>query len=394
MLYLLPDLPQAAKDFLALWEDPRQNEFVFQTSGTTGPSRSHRLSREQMIQAALSSQEALGWSPGQRVGMVLPATGMGGKMSLVRASVFGMISVPLALDLRPQPWTQKPGDNTTPPRPYDAYLDHLSLVPSQALALLRHWLDLGVDPGDRLGTLLLGGGPAVTDLRKVLERAPANGKPWRVFLGFGMTETAGHFALQQLFPHPQASYKPLPGLQISLEPLNSTSNDPNDINVGALVVTGPVTNHQPLSTREIAKLNPAEGTFDWLGRADLTIQSGGHTLLIDDLEAQIRFSAAQNPDLAWLKGPHWYLAPLPDPVWGEQVALCLPQSMLGTLPKDPLYPHTWAPCLPKSAYPRYLVIVPEDCFEVPGKVRRLGAEALALLNPKPLTGGYRFVGKL
>ena len=64
--------------------------------------------------------------------------------------------------------------------------------------------------------------------------------------------------------------------------------------------------------------------------------------------------------------------------------------MLATLPKDPLYPHTWAPCLPKSAYPRYLVIVPEDCFEVPGKVRRLDPKALALLDPQPLDRRNRF----
>lgn len=413
MLYLLPELPAAAQAFLADWEDKDRNVFEFQTSGTTGPARICQLSRQQILHAAASSQATLGWAAGQSVGLVLPATGMGGRMSLVRASVYGMHLVPLALDLgrlsnKPAPPTEHP--------PYTRYLDHLSLVPSQALALLQHWLDQGMDPGERVGTLLLGGGPEVSDLRKMLERVPAEGRPWRVFLGFGMTETAGHFALRRLFPHPEPSYTPSPGLEISIEfdsdsdqesspesnpesqkqPQESQKQSQKSLERlqgpqnGSLVIRGPVTNHEPLRTREIVRLNPDNWTFEWLGRADLTIQSGGHTLLIDELEAQIRQKSGDYPELSWLLSPHWYLAPLQDPVWGEQVALCMPKSLLETLPDGPLRPDTFAPCLPKEAYPRYLVIVPEDSFAIAGKVRRLNSAALALLGPKPLAGGVGF----
>ena len=398
MLYLLPELPAAAQAFLADWEDKDRNVFEFQTSGTTGPARICQLSRQQILHAAASSQATLGWAAGQSVGLVLPATGMGGRMSLVRASVYGMHLVPLALDLgrlsnKPAPPTERP--------PYTRYLDHLSLVPSQALALLQHWLDQGMDPGERIGTLLLGGGPEVSDLRKMLERVPAGGSPWRVFLGFGMTETAGHFALRRLFPHPEPSYTPSPGLEISIE-FDSDSDQESSLEsqeqpqesqeppTGPLIIRGPVTNQEPLRTREIVRLNPLDGTFEWLGRADLTIQSGGHTLLTDELEAQIRQKAGDYPELSWLLSPHWYLAPLQDPVWGEQVALCLPKSLLETLPEGPLRPDTFAPCLPKAAYPRYLVIVPEDSFAIAGKVRRLDSAALALLGPQPLDRANRF----
>jgi len=412
MLYTLLELPAAAQAFLADWEDKDRNVFEFQTSGTTGPARICQLSRQQILHAAASSQATLGWAAGQSVGLVLPATGMGGRMSLVRASVYGMHLVPLALDLgrlsnKPAPPTEHP--------PYIRYLDHLSLVPSLALALLQHWLDQGMDPGERVGTLLLGGGPEVSDLRKMLERVPAEGRPWRVFLGFGMTETAGHFALRRLFPHPEPSYTPSPGLEISIESSSDSELESNPESqeqpqkfqkqsqksperlqesqeppTGPLIIRGPVTNQKPLRTREIVRLNPLDGTFEWLGRADLTIQSGGHTLLIDDLEAQIRQKAGDYPELSWLLSPHWYLAPLQDPVWGEQVALCLPKSLLETLPDGPLRLHTFAPCLPKAAYPRYLVIVPEDAFAIAGKVRRLDSATLALLGPKPLAGGVGF----
>ena len=333
-------------------------------------------------------------------------------MSLVRASVYGMHLVPLALDLgrlsnKPAPPTEHPT--------YTRYLDHLSLVPSQALALLQHWLDQGMDPGERIGTLLLGGGPEVSDLRKMLERVPAEGRPWRVFLGFGMTETAGHFALRRLFPHPEPSYTPSPGLEISIESSSASDLESNpesqeqsqkfqkqsqksqeqhqksqESPTGSLIIRGPVTNQEPLPTREIVRLNPLNGTFEWLGRADMTIQSGGHTLLIDDLEAQIRQKAGDYPELSWLLSPHWYLAPLQDPVWGEQVALCLTKSLLETLPEGPLRPDTFAPCLPKAAYPRYLVVVPEDAFAIAGKIRRLDSAALALLDPQPLDRRTRF----
>jgi acyl-CoA synthetase (AMP-forming)/AMP-acid ligase II len=265
-----------------------------------------------------------------------------------------------------------------------------------------------MDPGERIGTLLLGGGPEVSDLRKMLERVPAEGRPWRVFLGFGMTETAGHFALRRLFPHPEPSYTPSPGLEISIESSSDSELESNPESqeqsqkspvrlqesqeppTGPLIIRGPVTNQEPLRTREIVRLNPLDGAFEWLGRADLTIQSGGHTLLIDELEAQIRQKSGDYPELSWLLSPHWYLAPLQDPVWGEQVAICMPKSLLETLPDDPLRPDTFAPCLPKAAYPRYLVIVPEDAFAIAGKVRRLNSEALALLGPRPLAGGVGF----
>ena len=413
MLYTLLELPAAAQAFLADWEDKGRNVFEFQTSGTTGPARICQLSRQQILHAAASSQATLGWAAGQSVGLVLPATGMGGRMSLVRASVYGMHLVPLALDLGRL--SNKPAQPTEHP-PYTRYLDHLSLVPSQALALLQHWLDQGMDPGERVGTLLLGGGPEVSDLRKMLERVPAEGRPWRVFLGFGMTETAGHFALRRLFPHPEPSYTPSPGLEISIE-FDSDSDQesspesnpesqeqpqkfqkqsqksPEPLQVpqnGSLVIRGPVTNQEPLRTREIVRLNPDNWTFEWLGRADLTIQSGGHTLLIDDLEAQIRQKAGDYPELSWLLSPQWYLAPLQDPVWGEQVALCVPLSLLETLPEAPLRPDIFAPCLPKAAYPRYLVVVPEDSFAITGKVRRLDPKALALLDPQPLDRRNRF----
>ena len=402
MLYTLLELPAAAQAFLADWEDKDRNVFEFQTSGTTGPARICQLSRQQILHAAASSQATLGWAAGQSVGLVLPATGMGGRMSLVRASVYGMHLVPLALDLgrlsnKPAPPTEHP--------PYTRYLDHLSLVPSQALALLQHWLDQGMDPGERVGTLLLGGGPEVSDLRKMLERVPAEGRPWRVFLGFGMTETAGHFALRRLFPHPEPSYTPSPGLEISIEfdsdsdrEFSPESQEPPQKSPepfqgpqnGSLVIRGPVTNQEPLRTREMVRLNPLDGTFEWLGRADLTIQSGGYTLLIDELEAQIRQKSGDYPELSWLLSPHWYLAPLQDPVWGEQVALCLSKSLLETLPDGPLRPDTFAPCLPKAAYPRYLVIVPEDAFAIAGKVRRLDSATLALLDPQPLDRRNRF----
>jgi O-succinylbenzoic acid--CoA ligase len=385
MLYLLPELPAAAQAFLAEWEDVDRNEFEFRTSGTTGPERIVRLSRQQIVHAAGSSQATMGWAKGQRIGLVLPATGMGGRMGLVRAAVYGMRLVPLALDLM----NLSNKSYASPERsPFTDYLDHLSLVPSQALALLNHWLAQGTDPGERVGNLLLGGGPAVSDLLTTLSKAPSKGKPWRVFLGFGMTETAGHFALRQLFPHPETSYTPSPGLEISLETdLESPESLPESLPespTGNLVIRGPVTNQQPLCTRERVHLNPDEGTFVWLGRTDLTIQSGGHTLLVDELEAQIRQNAREYPEFSWLLSPFWYLAPLQDPFWGEQVALCLPQSLLTTLPKSPLVPSAFAPFLPKAAYPRYLVVVPEAHFEVPGKILRLGPEALAALNPRPL----------
>ncbi len=388
MLYRLAAWPKAATDFLKEWDNIDIQYFKFQTSGTTGASKQITLSREQITSSAFSSEIPLGWKKGQRIGLALNASGIGGKMVLARGRCYNIEVIPLELCLQPdheallvrgaEEWT--------------GYLDHLSLVPVQALALLRHWAHHQIDPATRVGTLLLGGGPLPSDLERFL----SEDHPWktrqdpssfRIVQGLGMTETAGHFALREVYPVWERAYTPLPGIQCGLEPPHPTSSSGK----GTLVITGAVTNYQPLATKEVIQWGEQAGQIEWLGRADLVIQSGGHTLLVDEIEKSIQ-SILQSPrhiitvnSWKFMAQTKWYLAPWADPVWGERVTLCIPSELYKTLTDsgvlNRLKPADWSGILPTSSWPRAIAPVPPSCFDQPGKTIRIPIPVAGIEEP-------------
>ena len=391
MLFRLPTWSKAAADFLEEWDNLDIQNFTFQTSGTTGPSKQIALHREQITAAAFSSQIPLGWQEGQRMGLALNASGIGGKMVLVRGRCYNIEVIPLELRLQPdheavlvrgaEEWT--------------GYLDHLSLVPVQALTLLRHWALHQIDPATRVGTLLLGGGPLPSDLERFLSedhlwKTLQGPSSFRIVQGLGMTETAGHFALRTLYPVWERAYTPLPGIECRLEPL-----DPNDPEGrGTLVISGAVTNHQPLVTREIVQPGAQPGQIEWIGRADLVVQSGGHTLLVDEIEREMRrilHSSSPTPALnpwKFLAGTDWFLGPWADPVWGERVTLCIPLGLWRSLADagvwKTLKARDWSGMLPTSSWPRAIAPVPPSCFDQPGKTIRISIPVSGLEEPLTL----------
>jgi len=395
MLYRLKAWPKAAEEFLKEWDNHEIQLFTFQTSGTTGPSKCITLSRRQIIAAASCSESQLGWQEGQRIGMALNAAGIGGKMSIVRSRYYNIEIIPLELRLN----DDYKSSGSFASEAWTEYLDHLSLVPVQALTLLRYWAKHKVDPSTRLGTLLLGGGPLPADLEQFLRKD----WPWnelrsqttfRIFQGLGMTETAGHFALRNLFPVFETAYTVLPGIDCRLAPVHDespTDKDESPTDRGELIITGPVTNHQPLTTREIVRMGPQPSQIEWLGRADLVIQSGGHTLLIDEIEEHMRAALHEASGLlslgSWnfMAQTNWYLAPLADPIWGERVALCIPIETYEILAKSSelasLKPADWSPFLPPSSWPRAIAPVPQNCFDQAGKIIRLSPPLPNLAEP-------------
>ena len=392
MLFRLPSWPKAAADFLKEWDNPDIQSFTFQTSGTTGPSKQITLDREQIIAAAYSSQIPLGWQEGQRAGLALTASGIGGKMVLVRGRCYNMEVIPLELRFQrdhesllargAEEWT--------------GYLDHLSLVPVQALALLQYWTQHGIHPASRVGTLLLGGGPLPADLERFLSedhlwKSDAGPSSFQIIHGLGMTETAGHFALRTLYPVWERAYTPLPGIHCQLEPLHRDKITGR----GTLVISGAVTKHRPLVTREILQWGTQVGQLEWVGRADLVIQSGGNTLLVDEIESKmhriLHSCSAQTTALdpwKFLSQTNWYLGPWADPVWGERITLCIPQSLWRSLNNSghlkSLKAGDWSAFLPTSSWPRAIAPVPQSCFDQPGKTIRVAIPVAGLEEPLTL----------
>ncbi|RZK47918.1 MAG: acyl-CoA synthetase, partial [Hymenobacter sp.] len=159
-----------------------------------------------------------------------------------------------------------------------------------------------------------------------------------VYLTYGMTETASHMALRRLNgPEASAYYRVLPGLHLGQDKR------------GCLTVRGDVTDDKLIVTNDQIQLLDKH-TFDWLGRVDFVINSGGVKVQAEKVELVLdvalaelgqarRVFVAGRPDerlgeaiTAYVEGP-------PLPATAEQRLLALLAERLGKyeVPKAILY---------------------------------------------------------
>ncbi len=192
-------------------------------------------------------------------------------------------------------------------------ITHVSLVPAMLHALLAAD-DRPAPPS--LRAVLIGGGP----LSKSLADA-ALARGWPLQVTWGMTETASHVTLAKVDAdwQPGCVGRPVPGVHLGIE-----SSDGSD-GIGRVVVTGPMVMHgylgepalptgaqgRTLVTSDLGRLDKA-GRLVLLGRADAILNTGGHLVDPERLEAELQ--ACPGIQAAGITA-------VEDPVWGECLVL-------------------------------------------------------------------------
>jgi O-succinylbenzoic acid--CoA ligase len=257
-------------DFLLDWLSDSLTVQVY-TSGSTGTPGLHLIKKQQMIQSALATAAFFGLQPGNTALLCLPAKYIGGKMMLVRAMVLG-----LSLDY------VKP--SATPLKKKAASYDFCAMVPKQFLGSLE---DI-----TKVKRLIIGGAPLG---KKGVEAAQPLGT--EVFETFGMTETISHFAMRRINP-PEPVFRTLTGIKVGLDER------------GCLIVYAPALAATPLHTNDMARL-VSDTAFEWLGRYDNIINSGGIKLVPEQIEFKLQ-------DVI---NTRFFVAGLPDDILGEQLVL-------------------------------------------------------------------------
>ena len=102
-----------------------------------------------------------------------------------------------------------------------------------------------------------------------------------VWLTYGMTETCSHVALRRLNgPQAATSFRVLPGI--------AAGQDER----GCLTLRGDVTDDQLIITNDVVQLLDAH-TFEWLGRADFVINSGGVKVPAEKVELVLDVALAE-----------------------------------------------------------------------------------------------------
>jgi len=173
-----------------------------------------------------------------------------------------------------------------------------------------------------------------------------------VYHTYGMTETASHVALRRLNgPEASANFNTLPGVKIDVDER------------GCLTITSEQTNHEEIVTNDLVRLIDAE-TFEWLGRVDFVINSGGVKIQAEKVENLLEAALAQL-GLTF----NSFIAALPDEKLGEKVVAVLESKPLDQIQETQLKGKLQA-LLSRYEVPKSFLYLPEFKRTPSGKLDR------------------------
>ena len=314
--------------FLEKWLDFSETITV-KTSGSTGKPKKIELRKEHMINSALATGAYFKTGNKTQALLCLSANFIAGKMMLVRAMVLGW-------DLH---IVSPAKDSLTE---YDNDYDFVAMVPYQVWHSLE---DLR-----KVKKLIVGGGRVSTELEERLQKVNTE-----VFATFGMTETCTHVAVRRLNgPAKSDIYYALPEVKFSIDERE------------CLVISAPKIISEPIQTNDVVRLHSSTG-FEWKGRFDNIINSGGLKLYPENIESRI----ASSLDVPFI------IASEKDEMLGERVIMIY-EGVEGTKPKlaeafNKLEPHERPKrvyCLSKFVYTETGKIKRQDVLSVLRKYKK------------------------
>lgn len=262
--------------FLKDWFDAQDHIEAF-TSGSTGQPKRIRLKKSYAAASARATLQYFSLAPGASALLALPAQYIAGKMMLIRALEGGL-----------QLYTCPPASQPQLP---DHSIDLAAFTPHQFynLAAVPDLI-----PALKIKKIILGGSPVPSDIAE-----KAAGFQGEIFETFGMTETYSHIAIRQVYPGIASSFEAVPGVAFH------TEND-------CLVIKAPHLGIDRLRTNDRVRLADDQH-FEWIGRADFVINSGGIKIFPEEIEKK----------LAKEMTTPFFITGMPHPVLGEQVVLVL-----------------------------------------------------------------------
>ena len=253
----VPENPyfRQAYDFMISWLAGTE-KFTLHTSGSTGTPKDIVIERAQLRSSAWMTGEALNLQNGTRALVCLNVNYIAGIMMLVRGMELGWELSIVEPSANPLLEFQIPD------------FDFVSMVPLQLLTCLSN--DKTKSQVDRIGKILLGGAPIHISLQKQIDHLNAS-----VYHSYGMTETVSHVALKKLNnPKFEDDYTVLPGVKFGVD------------GRGCIFLQGTVTNNEKVQTNDLVEIT-SKNTFNWLGRVDNVINSGGVKVVLDKVDEVI-----------------------------------------------------------------------------------------------------------
>lgn len=230
-------LQKEIEHFIADWKNKKE-VFIVKTSGSTGVPKEIKLSRNQLISSAQRTISFFGLTDKSHSLNCLPFESIAGKMQLVRALV-GDYQLTIV----------EPSRNPFQKLTASEFYDFIPLSPIQ----LNEIIETKASKESVNTKFLLGGALLSSELKKKFIESRLS-----IYQGYGMTETVSHIALKKI---EESFYHLLNGVTIQ------SSEDKTLIKDELLGIND-------LSVTDVLKFN-SENTFEFIGRRDFVINSGG-----------------------------------------------------------------------------------------------------------------------
>lgn len=231
--------------------------FEFKTSGSTGAPKTISIHRSQIEASAKTTLSFFDLKPGANVVCPLSLSVIGGQMMVYRSLIGG-------LELH-----VIPADKTLSKLNMHV---HYAFMPISAVQLYEI-LKQDVEKTTFINGIknILVGGSSISEqlLHYIQEKLSCT-----VWHSYGMTETVSHIAMRRVHPMEEQVFTVLNGIETKMDERS------------CLAITGAVTNNAWIQTNDIVQTMHAR-QFEFIGRADFIINSGGIKIQVEPIEKAI-----------------------------------------------------------------------------------------------------------
>ncbi len=257
------------------WKDNNQKTLECFTSGSTGFPRKIFLKKNELYENAKKTVDTLKLGSKKIKGLLcLSPDYIASKMFLIRSIIFSW-------NIYCIPPTSNPLKNIK------ENFDIVSMVPLQVFYSSLYQLE-------KLKIILIGGGPISIEIEKKLQKIST-----RCYLTYGMTETLGHIALKRINGKKKKSY---------FQSLQDISLNVDKRNCLGIFMKKKIF----IQTNDIVNLF-SEHKFNWIGRYDNVINSGGIKIIPELIEKELYPFIYKR----------FIITSIPDNILGEKIVLVI-----------------------------------------------------------------------
>ncbi len=310
--------------FLKEWSNEERYVTV-RSSGSTGVPKEIKLSKKHMCNSALATGEHFNIKENTTALLCLSANYIAGKMMLVRAMVLGWDIHLVSPKLNPLLYIE-------------GSFDFCAMVPLQ--------VEKSLPQLSKIKQLIIGGGVVSPYLYQQLQLVKTN-----CFATYGMTETITHIAVKKLNNFNAISSNKNDNSYFHILSSVNIYQDNRD----CLVIDAPLVSNETITTNDIVKLH-SKTKFEWLGRYDNVINSGGIKLFPEQIEEK----------LSKLIQKRFFVIGTPDDKLGEKLILVIESNTEMSLSKS-----DYDKCmLTKYEIPKQIFVIDKFTETPTGKIKR------------------------